>query len=255
MLTAEADYREEAHFMKKAGEQFAEEDQIIIPRVWNKYSTARVLTMDYLPGVHLKEFLASGPDQKQRDHYGSLISRAFLRIWFRNRTLYTDLNPGNFLFMDKGRLGMIDFGSQRTFSDDQWKAQTRHEKATLERDDRAITTGIAKFSLFEKVSDMEPGRLEFIRSLGSWQAEPVMKDNPFDFGSEEFFERGIELYAESMRRGYSRYESVYNWWSRAIIGHRTLMYRLRSRVDYRKIYLEERRALTARDKLEIANYE
>jgi predicted unusual protein kinase regulating ubiquinone biosynthesis (AarF/ABC1/UbiB family) len=44
-------------------------DGIAVPRVLREYSTRRVLTMEYLPGPHLDEFLESDPSQAERDRF------------------------------------------------------------------------------------------------------------------------------------------------------------------------------------------
>ena len=36
--------------------------------------------------------------------------RAWYRMLYSGRLLYIDFHPGNFLFMDDNRLGIIDFG-------------------------------------------------------------------------------------------------------------------------------------------------
>src|SRR5207302_2028056 len=82
---------------------------------------ARVLTMDFLDGVHLDAFVARGPSQAERD----AIARKFVRAWYRmlyaGRMSHADLHPGNFLVMDDGRLGVIDFGFVVAHGDEDWK--------------------------------------------------------------------------------------------------------------------------------------
>ena len=240
MFMAEADYTKEARFMEQVRTLFAENEGIIVPRVWKQYTTGRVLTMDYIPGCHLPEFLASERDQEIRDHFGRLISTAYIRIWFRLRTIYTDLNPGNFLFLEDGRIGLIDYGSHRTYSEEEWQFQWVVERAVMEDDPKTLDDGIAKTCFFNNAEEMEPERLELLRKQVFWQVTPAKRDEPFDFGDKEWFKQGIDLMSASMRRGYSRYNSLCNWWTRSIIGHRTLMYHLRCRIKYREIYMAER---------------
>jgi predicted unusual protein kinase regulating ubiquinone biosynthesis (AarF/ABC1/UbiB family) len=240
MFTAEADYRQEARLMTEVRTLFAEKEGIVVPRVYESCSTGRVLTMDHIPGCHLPGFLTTEPGQARRDHFGRLITRAYIRIWFRLRTLYTDLNPGNFFFMDDGRLGLIDYGSHRSLDADAWQSQGLVERAVIEEDEQALDEGLARTCFFDSAGDMEPERLALVRKQIFWQVAPVKKDEPFDFGDKAWFKQGIDLMSEAMRRGYTRYDSLGNWWARSIIGHRTMMYRLRCRINYREIYMAER---------------
>ena len=64
MLGMEADYRQEAQFCRAAGQLFeATADGVVIPKVYEQFSSRKILTMDYLPGLHLQDFLATSPPQ------------------------------------------------------------------------------------------------------------------------------------------------------------------------------------------------
>ena len=175
-----------------------------------------------------------------RDHFGSLISKAILRIWSQGKTIYADPNPGNFLFLDDGRLGLIDFGCCRTLTPEEWKLQVEAENSWIRGDEATMLKVIAKACLFEDHTKMEPERLELLMDLSLWQAEPAEKPGKFAFGDREFYQRGIDLYVEATKKGYFRGNSLYIWWTRLIVGHRTLLYKLNSNVDYHLIYMEEK---------------
>lgn len=110
-LEHETDYEREATILAKARTLFRDEDQIVIPRVYPELSSTRVLTMERLPGVHLDEFLARNPSQELRNEFARKISLAWYRLMYSGRMLYNDAHPGNFLFMDDGRLGVFDLQS------------------------------------------------------------------------------------------------------------------------------------------------
>jgi len=240
MLTAETDYTAEARVLQQVRELFTPADQIVVPRVWEDYSSERVLTTDYLAGEHPGTFIASSPDQPTRDRVGTLVTRAFLRIWNQTRTMYTDPNPGNFLILDDGRLGLIDFGSVRTLTEREWEEQVSAENTLLEQNRPELDRLIAAACYYPDASAMEPARLDLMRRLIHWQAAPLYETAPFNFGNREFYQRGLDLYLEASRKGYIRNDSLYIWWTRLILGHRTLLYRLGSQVDYRRVYLEEK---------------
>src|SRR5208282_590051 len=101
--------------------------------VYPDLSTARVLTMERLDGVHLPEFLRGNPSQEQRNEAARKIIRAWYRLLFAGRMVYADIHPGNFLFLKDGRLGLLDFGFMVSCDDEMW--------ALFARMDRALTTG------------------------------------------------------------------------------------------------------------------
>jgi aarF domain-containing kinase len=239
-LTAETDYLAEARIMNQVRELFGPEDRIMVPKVWDDYSTDRVLTTDLLKGRHLRDFLKTEPSQTSRDHFGALISHALFRIWAKTKAIYADPNPGNFLFLDDNRLGFIDFGCIRPLADNEWKLQIEAEKAVMGGDLETMDQVIAEACFFDRLEDMEPERLALLRNLSLWQAAPVYKKGPFAFGNRTYYQKGIDLYAEATRKGYIRNNSLYIWWTRLIVGHRTLLYRLNSNVDYYQVYMEEK---------------
>jgi aarF domain-containing kinase len=108
MLKLEADYLQEAENLERALALFAPEDGIVVPRVYKKCCTQRVLTMEFLPGLHLREFLATNPIQAVRNAFGAKIYRTW--AMYNAGFNYADPQSGNYLFMDDGQLGLLDFG-------------------------------------------------------------------------------------------------------------------------------------------------
>jgi predicted unusual protein kinase regulating ubiquinone biosynthesis (AarF/ABC1/UbiB family) len=227
MLGREADYRQEAQFCGAAGQLFsAEADGVVIPRVFAQFSTGRILTMDYLPGHHLKDFLATDPPQAARDHYAELLATVSLRFYYRGHCLFADPHPGNFLFMPDGRLGVVDFGCTRRFTEREWQLQSDLEEAFFAGDTPTIRRLIAESCY------LAPGEDELIDTLTgalAWQLEPMATEGLFDWGDGEFFRRGVAIYGELIRKRLTRGMPHYIWTNRFLFGFRAISYRLRGR--------------------------
>ena len=239
MLLMETDYRQEARFATKARGCFTPGDGIHVPKVYGEYSTSRVLTTEYLRGRHLNEFLASAPDQERRDHFTDLMTVATMRLLYREHWLLADPNPGNYIFMDDGRLGMIDFGCTRALSDGEWAFQLEIEKALLDRDEAEMNRLIARACLYRSPEEMGAEQLETVGRGIRWQLEPWLTEGLFDFGDREFFRRGIDSFVEITRKRYTRGMPLHLWSTRFILGARAIVYRLQGRCDFKKIYARE----------------
>lgn len=238
MLKLEADYEREAGFMRMAYELFEDDEQIVVPKYYERFSSKRVLTMDYVPGKHLQDFITENPPQELRNHFGELISAALIRLSYVSKIFYTDPHPGNFLIMDDGRLGFIDFGCHRELTEEQWQMTNNGEKVLIyDQDEELLKKVIAFGCLCDDVSELEPDRFELARKCVEWHAEPAQKDEVFDFGDDDWYQRGVEVNVSMVRRRHTRYGPVYNWTNRAILGHRTLMYRLKSKFNFRRVYM------------------
>jgi len=237
----ETDYEAEAAVLTKVRSLFREDDGIVVPRVYPQFSTARVLTMERLPGVHLDEYLARNPPQDERNEFARKILRAWYRAMFAGRLFYADLHPGNFLFMDDGRLGFLDFGFVMPIDESFWDY--------MRRCDRPLTTGkreerIAVIkewsSLGDDPADAEHARLGEEWADWNWRARYC--GGPFDFGDEVDYRQGIDLFLTMVRKRYSRARPCTPVLARQIFGWRSILYRLKAKIDIRPIAEEEVKA-------------
>jgi aarF domain-containing kinase len=238
LLTREADYRSEADFLERARALFEPADGITVPRVFREYSTRRVLTMEYLPGPHLDEFLASEPSQAERDRFGNLMYLALFRMYYRGRMCYADPHPGNFVFMADGRLGVIDFGSMRAYTDD--------DLDLLRLAERSLE-GAAGFDEMVRVmigTDVSSEELALVRGMHDWIVAPIRTET-FDFGDPGHLRTGLHWITEAARQRLLRSHPVNVSLGRALFGVRSVLFRTGARVRVRQIHDEEARALTA----------
>jgi hypothetical protein len=247
MLLMETDYEQEARFGREARRLFNDADRIVVPRVYDDYSTKRVLTAEYLRGCHLEAFLAADPSQAERDHFTSLLTVATFRVYYRLHWFLADPNPGNFIFMEDGRLGVIDFGCTRVLTDEEWRLSCEAEQATLEHDETRLNMVTANACLFNGPEEMEPDRLEVVRRGLDWQMEPWLQEGVFDFGDRDFFLRGIDNFVEGVRKRYTRSVAMSLWTNRFLFGGRAFCYRLKGRCEFRKIFKQESAARLGSD--------
>src|SRR2546421_1151285 len=182
-LERETDYEREAATLAKVRTLFREEDRIVVPRVFSDYSSARVLTMERLEGVHLGEFLATSPSQELRNEFARKIVRAWYRMLHAGRIINVDVNPGNFIFMEDGRLGVIDFGCMFELDDAMWDY--------FRRMDRPLTTGereprIAVLKEWSWVGDdpADEERLRVMDEYTQWSWRSRYGGGAVDFGAE-----------------------------------------------------------------------
>ena len=241
-LERETDYEAEAATLARVRPLFRDDEGLVVPRVFTQHSTTRVLTMERLGGVHLQEFLARNPSQAKRDEFALKIVRAWYRMQYVGRLLYADFHPGNFLFMDDGRLGLLDFGFVLPLDDELWPVM---------RDmDRAFTTGrredlIAAVKEWSGAITDDPADADYLRlavEVADWEMHARYCGGPFDFGAEADFRRGIDLVSESVRKRYTRSRPCTLAIMRQHMGWRSILYRLGAKIDIRPIAEEEVKA-------------
>jgi aarF domain-containing kinase len=237
MLKLEADYLQEAENLQRAQVLFQPEDGIVVPQVYEQYCTQRVLTMEFLPGLHLREFLATNPIQTARNAFGTKIYRTWVRMYNAGFN-YADPHSGNYLFMDDGRLGLLDFGCIQRFD--------AEERGVLRLSEELIN-GLDKLPEVLRragVPEEELGNEEFmglIRESCNWSMEPLKVSGAFDFGDQNHFKRGVDVFSRILLKRHTRSHPMWIYWNRALYGIRALMYQLRAQVDVNAIFASERR--------------
>jgi len=113
-VTEELDYALEAESQRIHAAEFAQDEDITIPRVVAQGD--QVLVTEWMAGVPLSEVIAKGT-REQRDRAGQLLARFLFAGPARTGLLHADPHPGNFrLLVDEGpaegwRLGVLDFGT------------------------------------------------------------------------------------------------------------------------------------------------
>jgi predicted unusual protein kinase regulating ubiquinone biosynthesis (AarF/ABC1/UbiB family) len=236
-LEIEADYIRETEHTERARAALASEDDIVIPRSYPELSSRRVLTMQYLDGVHLAEFLEGNPSQQQRDLQAARISRLTFRLFYQANMSYADPSPGNFIFMEDGRLGLIDFGCCRIFTEDEQALMEIGLEALRHGGEAQIRT-VRKASLLTDEDAGDEQRIAAFSAILDWFWEPLRYDGEFEF-DDEYLRRGFELMSEAVGKRYTRSMPISIWNNRLFYGYRALMYRLRPRINVKRLHDEE----------------
>jgi predicted unusual protein kinase regulating ubiquinone biosynthesis (AarF/ABC1/UbiB family) len=190
-LIMETDYIKEGESMERFHRRFSS-DSIVTPRWIESLSTERVLTMTYLEGQHLNEFLESEPTQVEKNRYGQLM-------WdfFHNQIkavadgileFHADTHPGNFLLTPDEKLGVIDYGCVKTFPEDFFFNYLKLLPTHLNRDEEEIKKLYKELGVLSddpENSKKEKRFYDFALNYGFTFALPYL-ENSFDFGDKEY---------------------------------------------------------------------
>ncbi|NEK57307.1 AarF/ABC1/UbiB kinase family protein [Geodermatophilus sabuli] len=113
-VVEELDYGLEADAQRAFAAAYADDPQIVVPRV--VASAPKVIVSEWLDGTPLSRVIASGT-REQRDLAGHLMAVLHFSAPQRARMLHADPHPGNFRLVGDGRLGVIDFGATARLPD------------------------------------------------------------------------------------------------------------------------------------------
>lgn len=186
-LLRETDYLQEGQSIDRFYNRF-NSTSILTPQWIPDLSTERVLTMTYLEGVHLNEFLQSNPPQEARDQMGQNLWD-FFHDQIRDRDeIHADTHPGNFLFTATGQLGVIDFGCVKSFPDEFFMDYLQLLPTHLRQDEDEIKNLYYKLDILKGEPEEIPKErlfFDFCKNYGFTFAMPYLEDS-FDFGDPEY---------------------------------------------------------------------
>lgn len=114
-LAEECDYKKEAENLSYFRNKLSLFENIIIPKVFPKLSSEKVLTMEYLEGDSFEDTLEYS--QERKDKLGQLLYDSYMYSFYVLNGLHTDPQNGNYLFTED-KIILLDFGSIRHFSQD-----------------------------------------------------------------------------------------------------------------------------------------
>ena len=109
-LMSELDYREEARNLVTLAGQLRDYPNIVVPLPVDDYTTARVLTMDYVAGTKITA--VSPLERTEVDGAGLAdeLFRAYLQQILIDGVFHADPHPGNVLLTPEHRVALIDLG-------------------------------------------------------------------------------------------------------------------------------------------------
>ncbi len=199
-LLDECDYVKEAANQTAARRMHTDDPAILIPEVIHELTGKTVITMDYVRGAHFGEFVMMAT-QEERNKAASTIYRFGWTSFLRHGFLHGDPHPGNFLFLNDGRVAFLDFGYAGNYAEHRlplWKALFR---AVLEKDFDGFKATLVQMELmvegmpfdFESAFETANGSLAAIRS-----------DVPFTFSRTRIMENVEKVTIKSANRNAAR---------------------------------------------------
>jgi predicted unusual protein kinase regulating ubiquinone biosynthesis (AarF/ABC1/UbiB family) len=191
-LVEETDYELEVRRSIEFSTACAQLDNIVFPTYYPELSSKRIITMSWLEGMHLKEFMLTNPSQELRNQIGQALWDFYNYQQHELRAVHADPHPGNFLILPDGQLGVIDFGCIKEMPEDFYYPFFSLTSTNL-LDNKEET--IKAFRKLEMILPNDSAQqIEFYygmyHQMISLFAKPYMSST-FDFSQTAFFE---ELY-------------------------------------------------------------
>jgi ubiquinone biosynthesis protein len=98
---------------------------VVVPKVYWDYCDSRMLTLEYLEGVQLADLDLETTPLESRRELAYRVTDAWMEMIFRHGFFHADPHPANVLVLDRGRIGLVDFGLVGKLTDEDMARLTR----------------------------------------------------------------------------------------------------------------------------------
>jgi predicted unusual protein kinase regulating ubiquinone biosynthesis (AarF/ABC1/UbiB family) len=93
-------------------------ENLLFPHYYPDYSSERIITMDWMTGVHLSEFTAVNNNSEIANKIGQALWNFYMYQIHVLKKVHADPHPGNFLVNDNNQLIALDFGCMKKIPND-----------------------------------------------------------------------------------------------------------------------------------------
>ena len=106
----EMNYTIESENLKKIKKDMKTSNNVIVPAVFDDFSSKNVLTMEYLPGIKITNVKALDEKGIDREQLVIDVHKVFFTMLLKHSIFHADPHPGNISVTDDGRLILYDYG-------------------------------------------------------------------------------------------------------------------------------------------------
>ncbi|MBE9232360.1 AarF/ABC1/UbiB kinase family protein [Cuspidothrix issatschenkoi LEGE 03284] len=172
ILWEEIDYLNEGRNADTFRRNFRSYDWVKVPRVYWRYATTKVITLEYVPGIKVSQYdalEAAGVDRKAIARYGA---QAYLHQLLNNGFFHADPHPGNLAVSPDGALIFYDFGMMGTIKSNVREGLMETLFGIAQKDGERVVKSLIDLGAIAPVDDMGPVRRSVQYMLDNFMDKP-----------------------------------------------------------------------------------
>ena len=189
-LLEETDYDLEIKRSIEFSEACKNIPNLVFPTYFPDLSSKRIITMEWLDGMHMKEFLKTNPTQEIRNQVGQALWDFYNFQQHELRAVHADPHPGNFLITPDGKLGVIDFGCIKEMPADFYNPFFSLTSTDMLQDKAKTIVAFRELEMIR--TDDNPSQIEFFyqvyKEMIELFAQPYMSKT-FNFSEKGYFDK------------------------------------------------------------------
>jgi predicted unusual protein kinase regulating ubiquinone biosynthesis (AarF/ABC1/UbiB family) len=166
----ELDYEIEAANQRAFARAYRGHPFIVVPDVITGLSTERVLVSEWIEGKGFDE--VKRLPQEEKDRFGEIVFRFCFGSVYHLQHFNADSHPGNYLLMDDGRVGFLDFGMTKRLATEQIELEIAAIQAAVENDVQAVRDALADIGYIKRPARIDAEKLmRHVKAVGGWYME------------------------------------------------------------------------------------
>ena len=187
ILWEETDYLNEGRNADTFRRNFRDQDWVSVPRVYWRYTSPRVLTLEYLPGIkisHYEALEAAGLDRKLLARLGA---QAYLHQLLNNGFFHADPHPGNIAVSPDGSLIFYDFGMMGQIKNNIREKLMDTLFGIAQKNASLVVDSLIELGALVPTGDLTPVRRSVQYMLDNFMDKPF-EEQSIDAISEDLYE-------------------------------------------------------------------
>lgn len=174
-IKEELDYYAEGRNAEVFKENFAGDATVFIPGVYWNYTTARVLTLEYIAGCHLND--PACRQQFDNHRVAVNVANAVLRMVLIHGFFHADPHPGNIAVLPGDVIGLMDFGMVGRITAERKNEFIDLTMGIIGHNSGKVIKAILKMGVIPEKSDMNALRFDVERMRERYYNLPLSKIN------------------------------------------------------------------------------
>jgi predicted unusual protein kinase regulating ubiquinone biosynthesis (AarF/ABC1/UbiB family) len=172
ILWEEIEYLNEGRNADTFRRNFRDQDWVKVPRVYWRYTSPRVLTLEYAPGIkisHYEALEAAGIDRKSVARQGA---EAYLHQLLDDGFFHADPHPGNIAVSPEGTLIFYDFGMMGRIKTSVKEQLMKTLFGIAQKDANQVVASLIELGAIAPTDDMGPVRRSIQYMLDHFMDKP-----------------------------------------------------------------------------------
>lgn len=173
ILWEEIDYLNEGRNADEFRRNFRTRPWAKVPRVYWRYSSRRVLTLEYLPGIKISNYEAIEAAGLDRDALARMGAEAYLHQILDDGLFHADPHPGNIAVAADGSLIFYDFGMMGRVRPDVRLRLMDTFLGIAQKDANQVINALIELGALVPTGDMSPVRRSIQYMLDNFMDRPL----------------------------------------------------------------------------------